>query len=126
MAESASVCVSLSVSMCVRKRKRNLFILVVYVNKPCRPILVYYEHAISLSAVPWPSSFFVPTVLFPCTLHYLPPILHHCDPPASLPHNSFCASCPPSLPPPQAPEAGASLGEVWPTTGHWLWVIKVV
>lgn len=70
------------------------------------------------------------TVSHLCLFFYLP----HPQPTSFLPsfltHN--CSSSSPFLLPPQppahprAPEAGASLGEVWPTTGHWLWVIKVV
>lgn len=73
----------------------------------------------SLSTIPWK-----------CSLSFLPSY----NPSLSSAYSSFHPSSSvtihslnPTLPPPhQAPEAGASLGEVWPTTGHWLWVIKVV
>lgn len=111
-------------------RKRNLFTLAVYVNKPCRPILVYCEHPISLSTIPWPSSFSSPhcsPFLYPSLSSTYSPSLHPPPPPSPFQSSPTIQTLHPSTPSSQAPEAGASLGKVvWPTTAQWLWVIKVV
>lgn len=118
----AGTCVCVYVILLgVNKKKRETFLHQLYMSTNPVGISLFTVNILSLY-----NSLAI-FLLFPhCTLHYLPPILLHCNPPVLfqiLTHNSDCVP-PTALS--QDSEEGASLGKVWPTTAQWLWVIKVV
>ena len=106
-------CVHVGVCLCVPWNcvEINQYIsnAAVYVKKPCSTYtvdcLLASNFAQLSSILPISLSVFSTTSSLHSTL-LTPPFLYH------------------DHQPPRAPEA--ALGKVWPTTGHWLWVIKVV